>query len=128
MREALSSLWVLIHLLYLTAEDLKEQRISMMVILELCGSGMLCAVQAGRAPSLLPGCLILLTGFFSRERIGYGDGWLMLALGMWMNTAELLRLFSGGVMLGFLYSLGCRKREIPLVPFLTAAYVMEKWI
>ena len=80
------------------------------------------------APSLLPGCLILLTGFFSRERIGYGDGWLMLALGMWMNTAELLRLFSGGVMLGFLYSLGCRKRDIPLVPFLTAAYVMEKWI
>lgn len=124
----MSRLWVLLHLLYLTAEDMKEHRISIMVVLELGGTGILCAAQAGHMPSLLPGCMILLTGFFSREKIGYGDGWLMLALGMWMDTTELLRLFFGGVVLGFLYSLGFRKREIPLVPFLTAAYIMEKWI
>lgn len=128
VREVTGSLWILLHLLYLSAEDVKEQRISIPVILELGCTGMLCAAAEGRIPSLLPGCLVLLAGFFSRERIGYGDGWLMMALGMWMDTAGLLRLFFGGVMLGSLYALSFRKKELPLVPFLTAAYIMGKWI
>lgn len=128
VRETVKSLWVLLHLLYLSAEDVKEQRVSMPVILELGFTGMLSAVSEGRVPSLLPGCLVLLAGFFSRERIGYGDGWLMLALGMWADTAELFRLFFGGIMFGFLYALCFRKKELPLVPFLTAAYIMGEWM
>lgn len=124
----MSSLWVLLHLLYLSVEDMKEQQVSMPVILELGGMGVLYAVAAGHVPSLLPGCLVLLVGFFSQERIGYGDGWLILALGMWIDTVELLHLFFGGVTLCFLYALCFRKKELPLVPFLTAAYLMGRWI
>ena len=103
--------------MYLSVGDIKEQQISMPVILELGGTGALYAVAAGHVPSFLPGCLVLLTGFFSQERIGYGDGWLILALGMWIDTAELLHLFFGGVMLCFLYALCFQKKELPLVPF-----------
>lgn len=124
VQRTMSGLWVLCHLLYLAAEDIREQRISMTVILELGLTGMLHAAATGDMPSILPGCLVLLIGYLSREGIGYGDGWLMLALGMWTDTGELLRLFFGGVILGFLYAFCLRKREIPLVPFLTAAYII----
>ena len=122
------SLWILLHLLYLSAEDVKEQQISMPVILGLGGTGALYAAAAGHVPSLLPGCLVLLIGFFSKERIGYGDGWLILALGMWIDTAELLHLFFGGVRLCFLCALCFQKKELPLVPFLTAVYLLGRWI
>lgn len=128
MRREVKGLWILLHLLYLSAEDVKEHRISMPVILELGCTGMMHAAAEGRVPSLLPGCLVLFIAFFSKERIGYGDGWLILALGMWIDAAGLLRLFLGGVMLGFLYGLCFRKKELPLVPFLTAVYTMGEWM
>lgn len=114
--------------MYLSAEDIAEHRISLFVILELGGTGFFYIAAAGRMPQLWPGILLLTIGYFTQEEIGYGDGWLLLALGMWMELRELLWMFFAGIGLGGLYALLFCKKELPLVPFLTAAYIMGEWL
>ncbi|MDE6961934.1 MAG: hypothetical protein K2P27_13925, partial [Lachnospiraceae bacterium] len=58
---------------------------------------------------------------------GYGDGWLILALEMWLSVPELLYLLFLGIGMGTLYGFCFRIREVPLVPFLTAAYLIGVW-
>ena len=100
----------------------------MLAISGLGGSGLVYAVATGCVPALLPGCLVLAAGYFSREKIGYGDGWLLLALGMWMDTEHLFCLLWGGMAFCFLCAVCFRKREFPLVPFLTAVYIIKEWL
>ena len=120
----MGKLWILGHLLYLSAEGIQEQQISLLVILELGGTGIVYTIMTGHVPQLLPGIMLLWTGFASREQIGYGDGWLILALGMWLGTVELLWMLLLGMGFGTICACCFRRRELPLVPFLTVAYVI----
>lgn len=128
MQFPMSRLWVLLHLLVLSAEDIKERQLSMAVIWELGVTGLGYAVLTGRIPELIPGLFLLIFSYFSKEQIGYGDSWLILVLGMWMRLRELLNLFCLGLFLGVVWAVFFRKKEQPLVPFLTAAYVIGEWI
>ena len=115
---------MLAHLLYLSAEDLREQQISILVVLELFGSGLLYGWAKGYSWQPFPGLLLLLFGYISQEQIGYGDGWLILALGMWLDLSELLWMLLIGMGLGGLSAFLLHKKELPLVPFLTVAYMI----
>lgn len=100
----------------------------MAVIWELGVTGIGYAVLTGGSPELLPGLFLLLFSHFSKEQIGYGDSWLILVLGMWMKLQALLNMFFLGLLLGVVSAVIFRKKEQPLVPFLTAAYVIGEWI
>lgn len=128
LRQMMERLWILGHLLYLSAEDIGERQISMLVILELGVTGLLYILASGHIPQPLPGFLLLLLGYVSREQIGYGDGWLMLALGMWLDFSKLLWMLFLGMGMGSLYACLSHKKELPLVPFLAAAYVIGEWL
>lgn len=128
LRQVMRNLWILGHLLYLSAEDIWEGKISMKVIAGLFCTGLLYGVMQGLLPQFLPGMAVLLIGRISREQIGYGDGWLLMALGTWMGLTELLHIFFLGTGLAMLYAFFFRKKELPLVPFLTAAYVIGEWL
>lgn len=45
---------------------------------------LLTALWNGREMVWFPGLFLLVVGKLSGERIGLGDGWLLLALGMWL--------------------------------------------
>lgn len=125
---SMSRLWVLLHLLVLSAEDIKERQLSMAVIWELGATGIGYAVLHGQTPELMPGLFLLIFGYLSKEQIGFGDGWLILVLGMWLRLRELLNMFCLGLLLGVLSAVFSGKKEQPLVPFLTAAYVIGEWM
>lgn len=120
----MSVLWVLLNLMILSLEDIREGKLSMAVILELAVSGGIHAAYTGHMPVYGPGLFLLGIGFFSGEKIGYGDGWLVLALGMWMTFPELLSMILLSVGLCVPYGLCRKKAEVPLVPFLTFAYLI----
>lgn len=120
--------WIGLHLLYLSWEDLRERELSMMVVAELGGTGALYCLLTGNAPCLLPGVLFLFFGFVTDEAVGYGDGWLILALGLWMSAEELLSAVFLGMILGSGFAICFGKKEIPFVPFLGAAYVVGRWL
>lgn len=75
--------------------------------------------------SMLPGVFFLLTGFFTGEKVGYGDGLLLIILGLLFGvyrcflTLCISLVFSAAVslMLLLLHKAG-RHSRIPFVPFL----------
>lgn len=124
----MSRLWVFLHLLLLSAEDIKEGQLSMAVIWEIGAAGIGYAVLTGQTPQPVPGLFLLAFSYITKEQIGYGDSWLMVSLGMWMELGELLELFCVGLFLAVIAAVLSGKKEQPLVPFLTAAYVIGEWL
>lgn len=120
--------WVLIHLIILSVEDIRNRQLSVLLILELGLGGLVYVLYGGHRPEPGLGILLLAFGYGTKEKIGYGDGYLMLALGMWLSDAALLKIFFLGICMASLYGVCMQKRELPLVPFLTMAYMMEEWI
>lgn len=116
--------WILAHLLLLSAQDMKEMQLSILWIMELGIVGLVRAVYMCGTVEWLPGIIFLSLGYVSGEKIGYGDGWLLLSLGMWMSLEELLYMLSLGLLSCAVFSIGSGRRELPLVPFLTAAWIL----
>ncbi|MBS6397749.1 MAG: prepilin peptidase [Clostridiales bacterium] len=117
--------WIFGHLLVLSVEDIKERQLYMPAILELGMTGLL---FGGGTGGWILGILMLGVGYISGERIGYGDGWLILALGMWITSGRLVWMLLIGLTLTLLYSFCSGKKELPFVPFLLAGYVLGGWI
>ena len=120
--------YILGVLLWLTAEDIKEQMLSVKVIVFLGASGIFDTLYSGHMPAWQPGVLTLLAGKATKEGIGYGDGWLILSLGMWLTLKDLLFLLTVGMIFSVLYGVLSGKKEMPFVPFLTVGYLAEMLI
>lgn len=77
------------------------------------------------ALSLLPGAGFFLLGFLTKEKVGYGDGWALLMIGLFMGIYRCFLIVLAGLMLEsavviVLLAIGKvkRDREIPFLPFL----------
>lgn len=78
--------------------------------------------------ALIPGLICLFISWATHEAIGYGDGFLLCAMGTYLNIDVIIgilmlaSLLAGGVGL-FLLTIGRRsgKDELPFVPFLLCA-------
>lgn len=88
---------------------------------------LLTALWNGREMVWLPGLFLLVVGKLSGERIGLGDGWLLLALGMWLPYEILMGILFLGLLAGAGYGILSGKKEIPLVPFFTVGFVLTVW-
>lgn len=120
--------WIFLHLAGLSWQDLREKKISMWPVAELGAVGWVCSLRSGAAVSPWLGIVLLFVSWITEERIGEGDAWLILALGMWLSAAELMVLFFAALVLCMMTGLFLQQRELPFLPFLTAAYViMEGW-
>lgn len=83
--------------------------------------------------SILPGIVLLLSGWLSRWQIGAGDGVIVLVMGLWLGFAKTMAV----LLMGMLFcSIFCgvlvffkraeRRTEIPFVPFLLAACLIGR--
>ncbi len=72
--------------------------------------------------SLLPGSMLLMLAFLTKESIGYGDGMAVLALGSWVGGWLAMAAVCFGVMLSGFFGMICllrkQKEPIPFIPFL----------
>lgn len=82
---------------------------------------LICRLLAG----LLPGIFLLILSKITREAIGYGDGLILLFIGLSLGFWECIGIFFTGLLGVFLAALlillffGRKKRlEIPFIPFL----------
>lgn len=77
------------------------------------------------ALSLIPGAGFFLLGFLTREKVGYGDGWALLMIGLFAGARRCFLILFVGLMAEsavaiVLLAIGKikRDREIPFLPFL----------
>ncbi len=121
----MSRICVLGVLLILSAEDLRELQLSVWPILALGLAGLLRAIWTAVGIQPFPGIFLLLISRVSGEAVGEGDGWLLLALGMWMTLSQILFVLTLGSLFCAVCAVAAGRKEMPFVPFLTAAYVVE---
>ncbi|SEG35163.1 leader peptidase (prepilin peptidase) / N-methyltransferase [Butyrivibrio sp. Su6] len=81
---------------------------------------------------IVPGVIMMLLALLSRQSIGYGDGLIILAIGMTFGISKLavgiaIALFTSGIMSIFLIAIRKAKRNdtFPFVPFIFAGMVVS---
>lgn len=82
--------------------------------------------------ALVPGLISLGIGRVTREAIGYGDGFLLCAMGLYVSCEDILTIGMMAIILGGLFALICLlirikqgKDQLPFVPFLLMAWVLH---
>ena len=75
--------------------------------------------------SLIPGIGFFLLSFLTREKVGYGDGWVLLMIGLFSGFSRCFMILLIGLLLESMVAIILlalkkiqRDREIPFSPFL----------
>lgn len=78
-----------------------------------------------------PGALFLLTAYITKK-VGYGDGWLLMILGMTLDYGQCLAAFLISLLLISIFSIilivlrkGTGQSKIPYIPFLTIGVIFS---
>ena len=76
------------------------------------------------------GIMLFVVSTVTKEAIGYGDSWLILLLGVYLGIFRVLQLLFAASILAVLFAVFYlwvrkwnRKATLPVVPFLTIAYL-----
>lgn len=127
---------IALFLLLLAWFDLKSKRIPIVAIL---GTG-ICSIVYGLLVEMtvtqmllgcIPGLVSLILSFVTKEKIGKGDGFLLLALGVGCGLEQTLALWGTALFIAAVISIvllvmkkATRRTELPFVPFLLGGYVI----
>lgn len=127
-----------IFLLVVSWQDFRKKEISgeLLVLMGLLGTGIQCFEKSISLGSWILGiCLglvLLFLAFLTKEDIGYGDGWLVLVMGMSLGfklsfLSFLLGLGISALVSGWflIYKRVKRSYRIPFAPFLLAGCVLS---
>ena len=119
-------------------EDIRIKRIRLVVVNAFAILGVILHIIYERLSwadmllGALIGVVLIFISYFSHEKIGYGDGLIFMAtgiyLGFWNNLVLLwLSTTLAGVygLVMMLFKKKKRSSEIPLVPFILAVYVIS---
>lgn len=127
----------LVYLLFLTVHavtDIREKQIYVTPLVLQGVAGImfqLCSGQRGVATALscLPGLICLGVGRLSGEKIGYGDGWMVLLSGLYLSPAQMTVQLFWSFLTAFFYAAWVlatgrlsEKSEIPFAPFFLIGY------
>lgn len=120
----------------LSVVDLKARKIPLLPVIIL---GMLAVVYRlwvgtslfDMAAGVLPGCILLLLAMLTRESIGYGDGAVLVVLGLFCGVKQTVAAFGMALVLAALLAMILlvlkrvgRKTELPFLPCLCSGYVL----
>lgn len=79
---------------------------------------------------IIPGVTVLLIGYFSKQEIGYGDGAVIVVLGIFLGFARVINILTGAFvcMLAASVTLVIIKRKmvntpLPFIPCILVSYI-----
>ena len=127
---------MMVFLALLAYEDIRTGKLNVIVIAACGASGLILRLLSGAAvPDIIlgtaSGILLLILAFASRQAVGYGDGLLFAASGIYLGLIRniiflLLTMLLGAVASIILLATGIKKKNesIPFAPFMLAGYVL----
>lgn len=141
MRQVMQSI-LLIYLGMASRADLKEKTVSVMGA--VCGMLVGLILQwiyeasisgAGTAViGMTPGLFLLAVAWITKEKVGYGDGLVMMVCGAFLGLFGAVSCLMTALFLSALVALylliikKCgRKKELPFVPFIQWGYLLWLW-
>lgn len=121
-------------LLFQAILDGKTGKVHLLLLLAQAGAGLGLGCLSGLSGTdqwsrFLPGLCLLGAAYASGEKIGAGDGWLFLALGVYLTAIQQVILFSWAVFLAGLWTIPLfllqrveKDTALPFVPFVLFVY------
>lgn len=82
-------------------------------------AGVICAAFI----SVLPGVMLLLLAGLTHEKVGYGDGIMLLMLGSWSGASAALFSLIISLFYAVITGTAAGRNEIPFIPCLTAGFL-----
>lgn len=80
--------------------------------------------------SVIPGAFLLLFAFLTKEKIGYGDGWMIMVTGVFLGLLNNLILLVFALVIFTVYQLAMilakkatKKSRAPFVPFILISFI-----
>lgn len=129
-RHWICSVCLLLH----SVTDVRERRIYTAVLLvqAAAGIGLCCYLRVPwmqTAFAAAPGLCFLVCGKLTEEKIGYGDGWLLVVCALYETPDQLYTQLFIACLAAFIYGLFLwfirreKGLEIPFAPFLLLGYI-----
>ena len=117
--------------------DLRKKEILPVPTLLVLAVGMIRAIAVGEEgtiwwiTALIPGLFLMFLSRITAGRVGFGDGLVVCAAGIWCGTESILTalffaLLTVPAAAGVLWFRKQPVRELPFVPFLTAGFFLER--
>lgn len=137
----ISQITLLIFLAGAALQDLRRETINVLYI--ICGAlagavlNIVCNIGNWKnmAEGAAVGLVILIIGFAGRQAIGYGDGLMLTATGLYLGLTGnimllLISLFLTALCAIFLLLLRYKRKNdrIPFIPFMLGGYILMKAI
>lgn len=126
---------ILIFLTSLTYFDVKTKRLPLRLVIGFGLFIILTCLVNGHFESwevlirMMPGIFLLMIAFITKEAIGYGDGFVILLIGLMLDIQISIRFILIALLLSALASIsllflkkGDRQTRIPFIPFLLMAW------
>ena len=132
----ISLLTRLISMALLSGEAIRDQRTGQVMLLPaaaaalagavlrtVCGAGLMEMLQ-----SAAPGLGMLIISAATKEAVGYGDGWILISLGLLNGGYDTLRMLTAALMMLSAALIPAardpfkKNERLPFVPFMAAAY------
>lgn len=130
-----------VGLFLMGVEDIRKKEIGSLPLLIMGGVGILLSLLSGEWTNwtvvfrFVPGCVILLLAWITRESIGYGDGLAILCLGCFLSGVQIVNIcmiaitFAGvAALFLLLVRRRSRKTQIPFIPFLIIGFAVTELI
>ena len=120
--------------------DLREKQVSLWITVLYGIVGIFWRIYCGTLSwnllaALVPGAFCLIFAKLTGEKIGYGDGFMLLAAGCHLDWRQMLFMCMAAITCaGIVALILClffhkgKNYEIPFVPFLFLGYMMERWL
>ena len=132
--------WIQGSLLLLnTLWDIRKREILLTPTLAILMGGVIRSVLAGSGgdmqwlPALMPGVFLLLVSIAADGKVGFGDGLVVCAAGLWGGAVSTLIMLVLAFSLvpaaaGLMRLMKRQVRELPFMPFLLAGFLLERFL
>ena len=121
--------------------DIKRKKISVYMLIILAAAGIISNFTVGefdiekRIIAMLPGMILLIVSMITKQQIGYGDGMIILIMGLYIDIDDILSIVLSSFLLSsiaaiILMTVFKKKKnfEMAFSPFLLIGYGLVKGV
>lgn len=121
--------------------DLKRKKIPVYMLIVLAAAGIISNFTVGefdiekRIIAMLPGMILLIVSMITKQQIGYGDGMIILIMGLYIDIDDILSIVLSSFLLSsiaaiILMTVFKKKKnfEMAFSPFLLIGYGLVKGV
>lgn len=133
----ITTIGVFLYVINISLIDIKKKKVPLWMLLVLIFCGMMVQIISYHGIfnlfyCMLPGLVMLLLGRISSQQVGYGDGLLLLGLGLLLGAQKIVIVLFGALFCSFVVAMillltkkGTKKTQIAFFPCVLVGMIFQ---